>query len=63
MNCLLKHVIEAKIKRSIKVTGRKGSRRKQLLDDPKETILFCCGPEVFVMKILAPVVPGCVSWE
>jgi len=30
----LKHVVEAKIKRSIKVTGRKGSRRKQLLDDP-----------------------------
>jgi hypothetical protein len=31
-NCLLKHVIEGKIK----VTGRQGRRRKQLLDDLKE---------------------------
>jgi hypothetical protein len=35
-NCLLKHVIEGKIEGSIKVTGRRGRRRKQLLDDPKE---------------------------
>jgi len=62
-NCLLKHAIEAKIETSIKVTGRRGSGRKQLLDDPKETILFRCELEVFVMKMLATVVPGYVSWE
>jgi hypothetical protein len=31
-NCLLKHVIDGKIE----VTGRRGIRRKQLLDDFKE---------------------------
>jgi hypothetical protein len=36
-NCLLKHVIEGKIEGRIEVTGRRGIRRKQLLDDPKET--------------------------
>ena len=35
-NCLLKHVIEGKIEGSIEVTGRRGRRRKQLLDDLKE---------------------------
>jgi hypothetical protein len=35
-NCLLKHVIEGKIEGWIKVTGRRGRRRKQLLDDIKE---------------------------
>jgi hypothetical protein len=34
-NCLLKHVIEVKIERRIEVTGRRGRRRKQLLDNPK----------------------------
>jgi hypothetical protein len=33
-NCLLKHVIERKIKR-IEVTGSRGRRHKKLLDDPK----------------------------
>jgi hypothetical protein len=32
-NCLLKEVIEGKIKGRIKVTRRRGRRRKQLLDD------------------------------
>jgi len=32
-NCLLKHVIEGRIE----WTGRQGRRRKQLLDDLKET--------------------------
>jgi hypothetical protein len=32
-NCLLKEVIEGKIKGRIKVTIRRGRRRKQLLDD------------------------------
>jgi hypothetical protein len=35
-NCLLKHVIEGKLKGRIDVTGRRGTRRKQLLDDLKE---------------------------
>jgi hypothetical protein len=35
-NCLLKHVIEGKIEGRIEMTGRRGRRRKQLLDDPKE---------------------------
>jgi hypothetical protein len=36
-NCLLKHVIEGKVKGKIEVTGRRGRRPKQLLDDLKET--------------------------
>jgi hypothetical protein len=36
-NGLLKHVIEGKIEGRIEVTGRLGRRRKQLLDDLKET--------------------------
>ena len=35
-NCLLKHVIEAKIE-GIVVTRRQGIRRKQVLDDLKDT--------------------------
>jgi hypothetical protein len=35
-NCLLLQVIEVKIKGRIKVTGRRGSRRRKLLDDFKE---------------------------
>ena len=34
-NCLLQRVIEGKIKGGIKVTGRRGRRRKRLLDDLK----------------------------
>ena len=36
-NCLLKYVIEGKVEGRIEVTGRPGRRRKQLLDDVKET--------------------------
>ena len=32
-NCLLKRVIEGKIKGRIEVTGRRGRRRRKLLDD------------------------------
>jgi hypothetical protein len=32
-NCLLKEVIEGKIKGRIEVTGRRGRRRKKLLND------------------------------
>jgi len=36
-NCFLKHFIEGKIEGRIKVTGRRGRRSSQLLDDLKET--------------------------
>ena len=32
-NCFLQHVIEGKIEGRIEVTGRRGSRSKELLDD------------------------------
>jgi len=35
-NCLKQRVIEGKIKWRIEVTGRRGRRRKKLLDDLKE---------------------------
>jgi hypothetical protein len=36
INCLLRQVIEGKIKGGIEVTGRRGRRRRKLLDDLKE---------------------------
>ena len=35
-NCLLQRVIEGKIKGEIEVAGRRGRRRRKLLDDLKE---------------------------
>jgi len=35
-NCLLQRVIEGKIKGGIEVTGRRGRRRRKVLDDLKE---------------------------
>jgi hypothetical protein len=35
-NCLLEQVIEGKIKGGIEMTGRRGGRRRKLLDDLKE---------------------------
>jgi hypothetical protein len=35
-NCLTKHVIEVKIEGRVRVTGRRGERRKQLLGEPYE---------------------------
>jgi hypothetical protein len=35
-NCLLRQVIEGKIKGGIEVTGRRGRRCRELLDDLKE---------------------------
>jgi hypothetical protein len=35
-NCLIQQVIEGKIKGEIEVTGRRGRRRRKLLDDLKE---------------------------
>jgi hypothetical protein len=32
-NCLIKHVTEGKIEGRIEMTGRRGRRRRQLLDD------------------------------
>jgi hypothetical protein len=40
-NCLLKHIIEGTIEGGIQVTRRKWRRRKQLLDDLKETREYC----------------------
>jgi len=39
--CLRKHVIEGKIEGMTEVAERRGRRRKQLLDDPKETRGYC----------------------
>jgi hypothetical protein len=36
INCLLQQVTEEKIKGGIEVTGRRGRRRRKLLDDLKE---------------------------
>ena len=40
-NCLLQRVIEGKVKAGIEVTGRRGSRRRKLLDDLKERTGHC----------------------
>ena len=40
-NCLLQQVIEGKIKGQIKVTRRRGRRRKKLLDDLKDRTGYC----------------------
>jgi len=40
-NCPLEHVMEGKIEERIKVTGRRGIKRKQLLDDLMED-RGCC---------------------
>jgi hypothetical protein len=37
MNCLIEHVTERKIEARTEVTRRRGRRRKQLLDNLKET--------------------------
>jgi hypothetical protein len=36
-NCYLKHIIEGKIEGRVEVTGRRGRKPVQLLDDLKET--------------------------
>jgi hypothetical protein len=40
-NCLLKHIIERKMQGRIDVTGRRGRRRKKLLDYLKEKRGYC----------------------
>jgi hypothetical protein len=41
-NCLLSQVIEGKIKGGIEVTGRRGRRRRKLLDDLKQRRGYIC---------------------
>jgi hypothetical protein len=40
-NCLLQQVIEGKRKGGLEVTGRRGRRRRNLLDDLKERRGYC----------------------
>ena len=40
-NCLLKQVVEGKIKGEMEVTRRRGKRRKKLLDDLKDRRGYC----------------------
>jgi hypothetical protein len=40
-NCLLKQVIEGKIKEQIEMTRRQGRRRKKSLDDLKDRKVYC----------------------
>jgi hypothetical protein len=40
-SCLLKHVIEGKLEGRIETTGRRGRRRKQLMDDFEEKRRYC----------------------
>jgi len=40
-NCLLQQVIEGKMKGGIEVTGRRGRRRRELLDDLKDRRGYC----------------------
>jgi len=40
-NCLLQRVIEGNVKGGIEVTGRRGRRRRKLLDDLKEGRRYC----------------------
>ena len=41
INCLLQQVIEGKIKGGIEVRGRRGRRRRKLLNDLKERRGYC----------------------
>ena len=40
-NCLLKHCMEGKTEGRLEVTGRRGGRLKQLLDDLKGKRRYC----------------------
>ena len=40
-NCLVKQIIEGKIKGQIEVTRRRGRRRKKLLDELKDRRGYC----------------------
>jgi hypothetical protein len=51
-NCLLKHVIEGKLEGRIEITGRRGRRCKQLLDDLKEKRRYCKLKEEALDRVL-----------
>jgi hypothetical protein len=51
-NCLLKYVIEGKLEERIEMTGRRGRRHKQLLDDLKEKRRYCKLKEEALDRIL-----------
>jgi len=41
ITCLINHVMEGKIEWRVEVTGRREGRRRELLDDLKETNAYC----------------------
>ena len=51
-NCLLKHVTVGKIGGMRQMTGRRGRRRRQLLDDVKETSAYWILKEEVLDRIL-----------
>jgi hypothetical protein len=51
-NCLLKHEIEGKLEGRIEMTGRRGRRRKQLLDDLKGKRRYCKLKEEALVRTL-----------
>ena len=51
-NCLLKNIIEGKVEGRIEVTGRRGRRRKQLLDDLTEMRRYWKLKEVILYRTL-----------
>ena len=60
-NCLLKQVIEGKIKGEMEVTRRRGRRRKKLLDDLKDRRGYChlkCGAGERWRRSVGPII-----WE
>ena len=40
-NCLIQQIVEGKVKGWVEVTGRRGRRRKKLLDDLKDSRVYC----------------------
>jgi hypothetical protein len=51
-NCLLHLVIEVEIERGIQLTGRRGRRHSQLLDDLKERRLYSYAKEKAVDRTM-----------
>ena len=51
-NCLLKHVNDRKLGGRIELTGRRGRRRKQLLNDLKETKRHCKSKKDALARLL-----------
>jgi hypothetical protein len=51
-NCLLRHIIDGKVGERIQVIGRRGGRRKLLLDDLKEKRGYCILKEEAIRTVL-----------